>query len=291
MIVDAHQHFWDPARDDYGWLRPDSPLHRAYGSEHLAPLMRSAGVTGSILVQAAPTAEETDFLLDIARRTRWILGVVGSIDLAARDVAAQVERRADDLLFVGVRPMLQDMADRNWILRPELAAGLQALSRHHLVFDALVNADQLSAITKLAKRYPGLAIVLDHAGKPPFGDAVALGKWRIALSELAHCPNVACKLSGLTTELPAGGPAEPVENCIDMLIGLFGPDRLLWGSDWPVATLSTDYFAWFDLCRSRVAKHLPSSHAAIFGDNARCIYRLTTDRCDPATGKMNHAPA
>ena len=274
-MIDSHQHFWDPARGDYGWLRPGEILYRTFQPDDLAPLLQAAGVQGSILVQAAPTVAETDYLLHLARVHPWILGVVGWIDLAALDISHRIAERARDPLFVGVRPMLQDLADRSWILKPALSAGIEALRDRALVFDALVRADQLPAIVTLADRHSKLAIVLDHAGKPPFGDVPALARWRTEMSSLAKRDNVACKLSGLVTELPDGTAIDSVGWCIDVLIDLFGPDRLLWGSDWPVATTAIDYAGWLDRCRERVAAQLPGQHDAIFGGNARRIYRLT----------------
>jgi L-fuconolactonase len=271
MMIDAHHHCWEPARGDYGWLHPDSPLYRSYQPSDLAPLLADGGIGGSILVQAAPTAAETDYLLGLARAEEGILGVVGWIDLEAPDAVARIEARARDPLFVGIRPMLQDMADRAWIARPERAPALEAIARTGLVFDALVRADQLATVALLAERHPGLAIVLDHAGKPPFADSVAMDVWQSDVARIAAFPNVACKLSGLLTELPAGASLALVDRCIATLIELFAPDRLLWGSDWPVLTLTADYRAWLDRCLAAVA---PADREAIFGGNARRIYRL-----------------
>jgi len=163
MIVDAHQHFWDPARGDYGWLKPDNPLHRVFSANDLWPLMAQAGVDATIIVQAAPTPAESDYMLGIARTTPWILGVVGWIDLGAADAVKEVQHRAGDPLFLGVRPMLQDLADPNWILQAKLAPALNAIATEGLAFDALILSHQIAAIIELAKRHPQLSIVLVHA--------------------------------------------------------------------------------------------------------------------------------
>jgi len=128
MIIDAHQHFWDPARGDYGWLKPDNPIHRVFSPADLRPLLDKAGVDATILVQAAPTPEESDYMLGLARQTPWILGVVGWIDLLAPDAIAQLRTRASDPLFVGLRPMLQDLPDPDWILQPDLAPALETIA-------------------------------------------------------------------------------------------------------------------------------------------------------------------
>jgi len=199
MIVDAHQHFWDPARGDYGWLKPQNSLHRVFATSDLRPLLAETGVDATILVQAAPTQAETDYMLEIARGTPWVLGVVGWVDLAAANAADEVRRRASDPLFLGVRPMLQDLADPDWILQPKLAPALDAIAAEGLVFDALILPHQIAAITELAGRHPQLSIVLDHAAKPRLGDADAMPGWARAMEALAARPNVTCKVSGLLT--------------------------------------------------------------------------------------------
>jgi len=272
MIIDAHQHFWKPARGDYGWLTPDLPIHRVYGPDDLSPLMKAAGVDASIIVQAAPTAAETDYMLDIARRTPSVLGVVGWIDLAAPDAAAQVKARAADPLFLGVRPMLQDIAQHDWILRPELDLSLRAIAETGLVFDTLVLSHQLGVADELARRHPDLSMVLDHGAKPKLGNSAAMATWRDDMARLAARPNVTCKLSGLLTELPPGGSKADVKQAADILFDLFGSERLLWGSDWPVLTLAGDYQGWIDQARELIAAN-KADGAAIMGGNALRIYR------------------
>lgn len=281
MIVDAHQHFWDPARGDYGWLKPDNPIHRVYAPADLRPLLDQNGVDATILVQAAPTPAETDYMLGIARQTPWILGVVGWIDLEASDVAEEIGRRARDPLFLGVRPMLQDLADPNWILQPHLARALDAIATEGLVFDALILWHQIAAIIELARRHPELSIVLDHAAKPPLGEADGMAKWASEIETLAASPNIVCKVSGLLTELKPGGSRNDVARAIGVLFDLFGPGRLLWGSDWPVLTLAGDYRDWFELAREALAAKNPDSGHAVMGGNALRIYR-PRDRHIPA---------
>ena len=279
MIVDAHQHFWDPARGDYGWLKPDMPIHRVYATADLRPLLVQTGVDATILVQAAPTAAETDYMLSIAERARFILGVVGWIDLAAANAVSEVRRRADNQLFLGVRPMLQDLPDPDWILRPELTPALNAIAAEGLVFDALVLPHQLGIIAELAQRHEQLSIVLDHAAKPSLGNAAAMAGWSRGIEKLAAGANVTCKVSGLLTELQPGAGADDIRNAIAHLFDCFGPQRLIWGSDWPVLTLSNlkigagDYQAWFELARESIAAKDSSAVRGVMGDNALRIYR------------------
>jgi L-fuconolactonase len=273
MIVDAHQHFWDPARGDYGWLKPDNPIHRVFGTADLRPLLVTTGIDATILVQAAPTVAETDYMLEIARNAKFILGVVGWIDLLAPDAADEVRRRAADPLFLGVRPMLQDIGQPDWILQSALTPALNAIAAEGLVFDALIRAPQIAVITELAARHPQLSVVLDHAAKPKLGNADAMAAWARDMEALAVLPNVTCKLSGLLTELPPGGGLDDVSRAVGVLFDLFGPQRLIWGSDWPVSTLAGGYQSWFDLAREAVAAREPSAVRAVMGDNAARIYR------------------
>ena len=285
MIVDAHQHFWAPARGDYDWLKPDNPIHRIFSTADLRPLLAETGVDATILVQAAPTSAETDYMLEIARNTPWILGVVGWVDLEAPDAGDAIRRRAGDPLFLGVRPMLQDLTDPDWILQPKLAPALTAIAAEGLVFDALILSHKIAVIAELAKRYPQLSIVLDHAAKPHLGEADAMASWAPAMEALARLPNVTCKVSGLLTELRPGGSRDDVVRAIGVLFDLFGPQRLLWGSDWPVLTLAGGYQDWFELAREAVAVKDSSAVRAVMGANALRIYRPDNSRL----GRHNRA--
>lgn len=273
MIVDAHQHFWDPARGDYGWLTPENPIHRVYATADLRPLLVQTGVDATILVQAAPTPAETDYILGIAERAKFILGVVGWIDLLAPDAPDEVRRRAGNPLFLGVRPMLQDIADPEWILQRALEPALNAIVAEGQVFDALILSHQLGVITELARRHPQLSVVLDHAAKPKLGHADAMTQWARDIEALAQLPNVTCKLSGLLTELGAGAGRDDIMAATAVLFDAFGPQRLLWGSDWPVLTLAGEYQAWFELAREAIAAKSPQSVRAAMGDNALRVYR------------------
>ena len=272
MIVDSHQHFWDPSRGDYGWLEPGSPLYRGFQPDDLLPLLRKVEVEATILVQAAVTPAETDYLLQLARPRAWILGVVGWVDLSAADAPVQLAARAREPRFVGVRPMLQDLSDPAWILKDEVSAGLQAMQSEGLVFDALIRWRQLPTIIEWAERYETLSMVLDHAGKPPFGDRSVWRDWKTQISRLARQPNVACKLSGLLTEVPGSCEKLWVDRCVDTVLDHFGPERILWGSDWPVATLAVEYADWLHYCQEHIRQRCPTYADAVFGGNAQRIY-------------------
>lgn len=272
MTIDAHQHFWQLERGDYGWLTPAlAGIFRDFMPEDLSPLLAARGIKGTILVQAAPTRAETNFLLDIAARTDFVLGVVGWVDFEAPDAAETIARLAENPLLVGLRPMLHDLDDPDWITRPELAPAIAAMTEASLVFDALVRPQHLPALTRFARRHPDLSIVVDHGGKPAIARGI-WGDWARDLAMLAGLPQVTCKLSGLVTEAGRDWTPAQIQPVIAHLLSCFGADRLLFGSDWPVCLLAADYAAWHDLALAALRDLMPPEHARVFGGNARKIY-------------------
>ena len=283
MKVDAHQHFWRLADRAGAWPPPGlAAIHRDFGPDDLAPLLRECAVDATILVQSLPNLDDTQRLLALARATPFVRGVVGWVDMKAPDAAATVATLARDPLLKGLRPMLQDLADDAWIADPATAPAAEAMVRHRLVFDALVLPRQLPALHAFAARHPALALVIDHAAKPAIagGD---LEPWRRDMARLAAFPHVRCKLSGLLTE--AGEPArrETLLPCVQALWELFGPSRLVWGSDWPVLRLAAPYADWHAMSDALLAAVDPpataSERAAVFGGNAVALYRLEGPPC------------
>jgi L-fuconolactonase len=228
MIVDAHQHFWDPALGGYDWMTDDmAVLRRPYGPADLAPLLRANGVAGTVLVQARGSLDETRYLLELAAATPFVLGVVGWIDLT-QDVPAQLASL--DGALVGVRHQVHDEPDPEWLLRDDVQRGLRGVGEAGLVFDLLVRARELPAAVEAVRRHPEVRFVLDHAAKRPVAD----GAWRRGVAALAGHGNVVCKLSGLFTEHEPRGTAQEA-------LALFGAERCMFGSDWPVCLLATTY--------------------------------------------------
>ena len=242
-IVDSHQHFWRLDRGDYGWLTPAlAPIYRDYLPADLAPQLARAGVGATIAVQAAPTVAETRFLLQLARENPFIAGVVGWVDFENPDVVEFIGELAADVNLVGLRPMIQDIPDLEWMLRQEFDPVFEAMIDHGLVFDALVKPQHLPALRALVARYPELKTVVDHAAKPPLG-AGNLVEWKREIAQLAGTSDVVCKVSGLVTE--AGSADAPaLAECFDHLLQTFGAQRLMWGSDWPVCELVCSYEDW-----------------------------------------------
>lgn len=240
--VDAHHHVWHVARGDYGWLTPDLAIHRDYTLADLRPLL--GDITATILVQAAPTEAETAFLLTVARGSQKLVrGVVGWTDLSAPRAAARVAVLARERELVGLRPMLQDIADARWILRPEVQPALRAMAEFGLRFDALVQPRHLDVLLTLAALHPALRVVIDHIAKP----AIAQGAWQPwadAIARVARETDACCKLSGLVTEAAAGWQDDDLRRYVDHVVECFGPARVMWGSDWPVVDLAGGYARW-----------------------------------------------
>lgn len=272
--IDSHQHFWALARGDYAWLTPALPaLFRDFGPGELAPLLAGHGIAASIAVQAAATEAETRFLLELAAATPFVAGVVGWVDLAAVDAPARVAALASDRRLLGLRPMLQDLADDDFIVSAAVAPGLAAMAAQGLRLDMLVRPRHLSRVPVLRGRYPDLPMVIDHGGKPDIAGGDHEG-WAAALAEVAADGVTCCKLSGLVTE---AGPAWSVEGLrpfVDTIVALFGAERVMWGSDWPVLNLAADYGAWVAATGELLARLSEAERAAIMGATAARFYGL-----------------
>lgn len=274
MIVDAHHHFWQIERGLYDWI-DDSiwELRRDYLPPHLAPYLRQLGINKTILVQAAEDVTDNPFLLDMAAQSGFVGGIVAWVDLTAKKCPKQLEQLSDAPLVKGIRPVLQGIADNDWVLQADILANLRRLPALDLRFDALVQPRHLDTIAQLTDAIPDLPIVIDHAAKPVIAGGAALSDdWRAGMAALAQCPNVHCKLSGLATEYGQGWTVDALRPVSDHLLAHFGADRLMWGSDWPVLERHGSYVQWFSAARKLVPT---ADHAAVFGNTAARFYGLT----------------
>lgn len=271
MIVDAHRHYWDPSRLRYDWLRgaPET-LRRAF-----LPADLPGEADPCLLVQAAPDERETRFLFDIARNDPGVLGVVGWVDMGALDVASRLDWLVADGggLLCGIRPMVQDIPDTQWLTLRALDAAFEHVRERGLVFDALVDGRHLRALSERLARHPGLRMVIDHAAKPDIAGR-GFAEWATSMARLAQMPDVYCKLSGLLTLMGATPGPDVLEPYVAHLFDVFGPHRLIWGSDWPVLTTHATYDAWKSCARAFVQRHAPQAEAAVFGGNAVAVYSL-----------------
>ena len=281
--IDAHQHFWRRARGDYAWLRADdaslAPLLRDFAPADLAPLMAASGVTRTVLVQAADTTAETEYLLSLADEHEQIAGVVGWIDLSRRESIHTLEAWAERPKFKSVRPMLQDLPQPDWIAHAPHPDVVRALVRLGLRFDALVKPPHLSALLRFVQAWPELPVVIDHAAKPQLQSGWSadwVGGWRRDMAALAAQPQVSCKFSGLLTEMSAPQRGDPavLRPVWDTLLQAFGPSRLMWGSDWPVLTLAADYPGWASLAEGFIGELSSTEQAQVWHDSARRFYGL-----------------
>jgi L-fuconolactonase len=277
--VDAHQHYWRIARGDYGWLTPAlRPIYRDFGPEDLRPHLERAGITRTVLVQAAPTEAETRHLLDVAGQTPGVAAVVGWVDLAAPDAPGRLAALAGDARLRGIRPMIHDIADDDWMLGDALAPALRALPELGLTFDALVRPRHLGRLRRLLERHPRLRVVIDHGAKPDIAgwgaDRTRYAAWAEAMAGLARDTGARCKLSGLITEAAPGWRAADLRPYVDHLLACFGPERLMWGSDWPVVILGGGYDAWWDASQGLLAGLAGDARAAVLGGTAAACYGL-----------------
>lgn len=274
-FIDSHQHFWQLARQDYDWLTPDlTSIYRDFMPNDFTPLLKENGISGSILIQAAPTLAETNFLLQLAKRHHFIKAVIGWVDMENPQTPETIAILQKNPTFRGIRPMLQDIADDKWMLKTNLTPTFQTLVEFNLCFDALIYPKHLPYLFSLCKRYPTLTVVIDHAAKPNI-KAREFTNWANHIESLAKHTNVYCKLSGLFTEAKKEATAEQLLPYINHLFACFGAKRILWGSDWPVLTLASDYQTWFNFCYQYAVKNFTNKINDIFGNNARRCYRLS----------------
>lgn len=270
--LDAHMHVWHLDRGDYDWLTPElADIYRDFSVDDVWSEASDIGVARTILVQAAASSAETDYLLSIARSDPRVAGVVGWVDLESETAVSEIRERATDPLILGLRPMIADLADPNWILKESLHAPLQEIAATKLIFEGHARSDLISVMQTLAERHPNLIIVLDHAGKPPIASQ-NLSKWRNDIENLARYQNVSCKVSGLLTETDPLMSGTIISDVIEHIGACFGPERLLWGSDWPVLTLASTYTDWAATSAQLLSAKFPEHHDAIWRDNAERIY-------------------
>ncbi len=277
-ITDTHVHFWDIERSDLYWMTPDlaeqlRPLRRSFTPDDLDPQRLAAGVDRIVIVQAARSEWDHQWWFSLAERYPWIVAVVGWVDLAAPDVSQQLDRLASHPAFRGVRATAENVTDPDWLASPAVQRGIAAVAERGLTLDLLVRVEHLPHVPRLAERFPDLTLIVDHLAKPPIASG-DLQLWRERMAALVPYPNLWCKLSGLLTEAGPHPTVETLRPVIGFALDRFGAQRLLWGSDWPVATLAADYLSTFRTYEALTAGLTTEERAAIFGGNAQRVYRL-----------------
>lgn len=275
MRIDSHQHFWHYSPAEHTWMSADmAALKRDFLPEDLAPLLEATGYDGCVAVQARQSLEETRWLLELADAHPFILGVVGWVDLRSEALPEQLESLAKHPKLIGVRHVVQDEPDDQFMLRSDFRRGIASLREFSLTYDLLLFPKQLPAAASLAAEFPDQPFVLDHIAKPAIAEA-RLSPWREDLRELARLPNVHCKLSGMATEAKwKQWQLADFRPYLDVIVDAFGPERLMIGSDWPVCTLSGDYAATMNIVED-YARQLPvEAQAGILGENCARFYHL-----------------
>jgi L-fuconolactonase len=273
MRIDAHQHFWRYNAQEYGWIQPDWPIWKDFLPVDLEQLLKSCRLDGCIAVQARQSLDETRWLLELADSAPIIRAVVGWVDLRSDQVGHQLGEFASDPKFVGVRHVVQDEPDNRFMLRADFKRGIAALKQFNLTYDVLVFPRQLPAAVELVGAFPEQPFVLDHLAKPPIAEG-ELSPWREQIEMLARLPNVMCKLSGMLTEAKWHAWREAdFRPYLDVVFQAFGVDRLMFGSDWPVALLAGSYEQVYSLVSNYVSALNKTEQAKIFGDNANRFYR------------------
>jgi L-fuconolactonase len=280
MRVDSHHHFWDPAKFHYPWMEGAAldPVRRAFGPDDLEPELKQARVDGTVLVQTVSSEEETRQLLQVAKATDFVYGVVGWVDLTADDVGERLDRfRENDAgnWLVGIRHQVHDEEDPRWLCRADVRKGLSAAQKRGLTYDLLLRAREIPAAIETVQVLPELRFAVDHIAKP----TIAKGhdaRWDEGIAELSLLPNVSVKLSGMVTEADWGSwSVADLSPFVERIRDWFGTDRLMFGSDWPVCLLAADnYGEVLDATRDALGDLSMSEAEAIFGNNAQAFYGL-----------------
>ena len=273
--IDAHQHFWKYSPAEYGWINDSmSVLKRDFLPADLQGLLQTNGIDGSIAVQARQSLEETRWLLELTRDNDFIRGVVGWVDLRSPRLRDQLEEFANNKKLVGVRHIVQDEPDDEFMLRAEFRHGIAQLAEFDLAYDLLLHPRHLPVAVKLVREFPDQRFVLDHIAKPPIA-AGTTEPWARDIRALAALPNVACKLSGMVTEARWGKwTQDDFRPYLDAVLDCFGPSRLMIGSDWPVCTVSADYASTLNIVQKFIEPLATSERDAVLGGSCARVYGI-----------------
>jgi L-fuconolactonase len=281
-VVDAHHHFWTPGRYDYSWMAGAAldPIRRPFTRDDLQPLLDAAGVDSTVLVQTVASVAETREFMEIAGNTGFVAGVVGWVDLtdpAVGETLAELKARPDGDTLVGIRHQVHDEADPEWLLRPDVQRGLAAVRDAGLAYDILVRPRELAAALRVARAFPDMRLVIDHLAKPPIASG-EIEPWASLMEPFRGLAHVSCKLTGMITEADwQTWTPHDLKPYVERVVDIFGMERVMFGSDWPVCLLAGSYGAVKAALEEALPPLSPEERAKVFGGNAIAFYRLDID--------------
>ena len=276
-VIDSHQHFWDPSRGDYHWMPKDNPiLNRKYEVKDLSEASGSIDLHKTILVQAAATNAETEYMLHIAESSDLVCGVVGWVNFEDKNQLNQLKIFSKHPKFIGVRPMIQDIPDENWVLNKNFDIFFKSIIDLDLSFDALGFPIHLENFYIIASKYPKLRFVIDHLMKPKIynNKQEEFIHWKKGMSKLSRLDNVYCKFSGMVTEARENWDEQDLKPYSDEILNLFTDKKIMWGSDWPVCNLRTNYLGWYNAAINLTNELSLAEKQNIFYNNSINFYKL-----------------
>ena len=276
-VIDSHQHFWDPSRGDYHWMPKDNPiLNRKYEVKDLSEASGSIDLHKTILVQAAATNAETEYMLHIAESSDLVCGVVGWVNFEDKNQLNQLRIFSKHPKFIGVRPMIQDIPDENWVLNKNFDIFFKSIIDLDLSFDALGFPIHLENFYIIASKYPKLRFVIDHLMKPKIynNKQEEFIHWKKGMSKLSRLDNVYCKFSGMVTEACENWDEQDLKPYSDEILNLFSDKKIMWGSDWPVCNLRTNYLGWYNAAINLTNELSLAEKQNIFYNNSINFYKL-----------------
>ena len=274
MYIDSHQHFWKISRGDYSWMTPDyKQLYKDFNASDLQPIIEKINISQTIIVQAADTIAETEFILNIADNNSFVSGVVGWVDFNKSEVINDIDKLIQNKHLKGFRPMIHDIADKNWMLNSNLEKSFKYLIKKNLTFDALVKPNHLKNLYIFATKYSDLPIVIDHIAKPKIVDQ-EIDEWKNDMKKLSELENIYCKYSGILTEIGKDYKIDQIKPYINFIFETFNTNKVMWGSDWPVLTMVEQYQNWFDIANNLISHFSKNEKMNIFHNTAKKFYRL-----------------
>lgn len=282
-IIDSHQHFWQVGHFDYPWMSSEvEVLYRDYSPSMLEPILKKCGVSKTVLVQASNSLAETYWMLNLAERHQFIAGVVGWVDLTDQGMEQELEVLTANPKFKGVRHLVESEPQEDWLVQPGVLRGLRLLEKHRVTYDLLVHTHHLKHVKTVAEACPNLSLVIDHLAKPPVAGGET-AKWANELKAVAAYPNIRCKLSGLVTEANiTSWTTDDLRPFVERALEIFGPQRMMFGSDWPVCLLAASYERVLEAFQTLLAGLTEGDRLRVFGENAARFYGLSAGVAAPS---------